>query len=220
MVKVKVAQWGLTQGHHGIVHGILQARILGRRWVAIPFSRGSSLPRDQSQVSHIAGRFFTVWPTKEAQESREWQHRLYKAMIFLVSLSVISENTIEGEGWPRSTKELAATGHLWQGTKSGEVKQNRVWFGQNAKLHSVILIQSPKLPNLKETMLKTVKRVIWGLWRKERAGWADVHVCADLGSIWWAEKVMSAKALCPPTLIWKEVRELYGFGKILKFPWR
>ena len=39
------------------VHGIFQARIL--EWVAVPFSRGSSLPRDQTQVSCIAGRFFT-----------------------------------------------------------------------------------------------------------------------------------------------------------------
>ena len=46
------------------VHGILQARI--QEWVAIPFSRGSSQPRDQTQVSHIAGRFFTSWATKEA----------------------------------------------------------------------------------------------------------------------------------------------------------
>jgi len=40
-----------------IVHGILQARIL--EWVAIPFFRGSSQPRDQTQVSSIAGGFFT-----------------------------------------------------------------------------------------------------------------------------------------------------------------
>ena len=40
------------------VHGILQARIL--EWVTIPFSRGSSQLRDQTQVSCIAGRFFTV----------------------------------------------------------------------------------------------------------------------------------------------------------------
>ena len=40
------------------VHEILQARIL--EWVAVPFSRGSSQPRDQIQVSCIAGRFFTV----------------------------------------------------------------------------------------------------------------------------------------------------------------
>ena len=40
------------------VHGILQARIL--EWVAILFSRASSLPRDQIQVFCIAGRFFTI----------------------------------------------------------------------------------------------------------------------------------------------------------------
>ena len=50
----------------GTIHGILQARILER--VAIPFSRGSSQPRDRTQVSHIAGRFFTGWATREAQE--------------------------------------------------------------------------------------------------------------------------------------------------------
>ena len=43
------------------IHGILQARIL--EWIAIPFSRGSSWPRDRSQVSCIAGRFFTIWAT-------------------------------------------------------------------------------------------------------------------------------------------------------------
>ena len=40
------------------VHGILQAIIL--EWVAIPFSRGSSQPRNQTPVSCIAGRFFTL----------------------------------------------------------------------------------------------------------------------------------------------------------------
>ena len=47
------------------VHGILQARIL--EWVALPFSRGSSLPRDQIHVSCIAGRCSPVWATREAQ---------------------------------------------------------------------------------------------------------------------------------------------------------
>ena len=46
------------------VHGILQARIL--EWVAIPFSRGSSPPRDQTQASCTASRLFTVWATGEA----------------------------------------------------------------------------------------------------------------------------------------------------------
>ena len=47
------------------VHGILQARKL--EWVAISFSRGPSQPRDQTQVSHLADKFFTVWATREAQ---------------------------------------------------------------------------------------------------------------------------------------------------------
>jgi len=46
------------------VHGIFQARILV--WVAISFSRGSSGPRDWTQVSCIAGRVFIIWATREA----------------------------------------------------------------------------------------------------------------------------------------------------------
>ena len=48
------------------VHGILQAIIL--EWVAVPFCRGSSQPRDRTQVSYIAGKFFTIWATREACE--------------------------------------------------------------------------------------------------------------------------------------------------------
>ena len=46
------------------VHGIFQARIL--EWVAISFSRGSSRPRDRTWVSHLAGRHFTLWATRES----------------------------------------------------------------------------------------------------------------------------------------------------------
>ena len=46
------------------IHGFLQARIL--EWVAIPFSRESSWSRGQTSLSCIAGRFFTVWATREA----------------------------------------------------------------------------------------------------------------------------------------------------------
>ena len=42
----------------------LQARI--QEWLAIPFSRGSSWPRGRTQVSHTAGRFFTIWATGDA----------------------------------------------------------------------------------------------------------------------------------------------------------
>ena len=47
------------------VHGIFQARVL--EWGAISFSRGSSRPRDQTWVSRVADRRFTVWATREAQ---------------------------------------------------------------------------------------------------------------------------------------------------------
>ena len=49
------------------VHGILQTRIL--KWVAIPFSKGSSLPRDRTLVSCIVYRFFTVWATMESSQT-------------------------------------------------------------------------------------------------------------------------------------------------------
>ena len=67
-VKVKVTQLcpTLCDPMDYTVHEILQARIL--EWVAFPFSRGSSQPRDWAQVSHIAGGFFTIWATKEAQK--------------------------------------------------------------------------------------------------------------------------------------------------------
>ena len=55
------------------IRGMLQARIL--EWVAFPFTRGSSQPRDWTQVSHIAGSFLffflTRWPTWEAQHNHK-----------------------------------------------------------------------------------------------------------------------------------------------------
>ena len=48
------------------IHGIFQARVL--EWIAISFSRGSSRPRDQTRVSRIAGRRFTIWVTREAHD--------------------------------------------------------------------------------------------------------------------------------------------------------
>ena len=61
------------------VHEVLQARIL--EWVAFPFSRGSSQPRDWTQVSHIAGRFFTSWATREVlilEPSKLWFREVKK----------------------------------------------------------------------------------------------------------------------------------------------
>ena len=70
-VKVKIAQSCPTLcDPMDLVHGILLARIL--EWVAFPFSRGSSQPKDQTQVSHTADGFFTSWATREAQDYLSW----------------------------------------------------------------------------------------------------------------------------------------------------
>ena len=54
--------WTICRLPGSFVHGILQARIL--EWVFVPFSRGSFQPRDRTQASCIAGRFFLSEPIK------------------------------------------------------------------------------------------------------------------------------------------------------------
>ena len=68
------------------VHGFLLARLLD--WVAISFSRGSSQPRTRTQGSCTAGRFFTIWATREALSSSKW---LY---VFLSQHTVTEEVNI------------------------------------------------------------------------------------------------------------------------------
>ena len=67
-----------------IVHGILQARIL--EWVAFRFSRGSSQPRDRTQVSRIAGRFSTSEPQgKPKKLANYWKGTLILRSTFSLS---------------------------------------------------------------------------------------------------------------------------------------
>ena len=70
--EVRVAQPCLTLWS---IHGILQARI---EWVAFPFSRGSSQPRDGSQVSHIAGEFFANSAIGEALQKRVGEFQMHE----------------------------------------------------------------------------------------------------------------------------------------------
>ena len=67
------------------VHGIIQARRLD--WVAIHFSRGSSHSRDWTQASWIAGRFFTIWHTREGP-FQTWD--LILKLSFSYTLSILS----------------------------------------------------------------------------------------------------------------------------------
>ena len=86
------------------VRGILQARIL--EWVAIPFSRGSSQPRDWTWVSQITGRFFTIWATREAQ-SRLWVGHLNFSEPLFSLLQMLCVGTWWGQGLAWRT----ASGH-------------------------------------------------------------------------------------------------------------
>ena len=71
-MKVKIAQSCPTLCDPTVctIHGILQARVL--EWVAFPFSGGSSKPRDQTQVSLIAGKFFYQLSHKGSPRILEW----------------------------------------------------------------------------------------------------------------------------------------------------
>ena len=62
----RVQLWHVLPGFS--VHGILQARIL--EWITISFSRGSSWPRDRTQVSRIGGRRFNLWATSLGHDNR------------------------------------------------------------------------------------------------------------------------------------------------------
>ena len=78
------------------VYVILQARIL--EWVAFPFSRGSSQPRDQTQVSRIAGGFFTSWASREAQnDAGTYQKRGGEGMPHIQRQRRIHSKMVGGE---------------------------------------------------------------------------------------------------------------------------
>ena len=80
------------------VYGIFQARIL--EWVANSFSRGSSWPKDWTQISHIVSRCFTLWATREVLWSCMGRGKVIPAChLFLTQL-------VEGEvGWDRDGRQ-------------------------------------------------------------------------------------------------------------------
>ena len=87
------------------VHGILQTRIL--EWVAIPFSRGSSWPRDRIPVSCIAGRFFTIWAIMKLKFSKNNGASLVAQR--LKHLPAMRENWVQSLGWEDPLEKEMAT---------------------------------------------------------------------------------------------------------------
>ena len=96
------------------VHGILQARIL--KWVAIPFSRGSSQSRDWAWVSCPAGRFFTICATREAHI------HIYKLEYYSTIKKKEFFNNVNGLGgyyakWKNQRKKITIWYHFYVKSK-------------------------------------------------------------------------------------------------------
>ena len=163
-VCVKVTQLCLTLCNpmDYTVHGILQARIL--EWIAVPFSRGSSQPRDQTQVSHIAGGFFTSRATREAQsyhmtqQSHYWAYTLIPCFLSslvvggsagkelvcnagdLSLIPVLGRSSGEGNGYPLQYSGLEnSMGSIVQGCANSWTRLS------NSHLHSHFLMVKPML---------------------------------------------------------------------------
>ena len=92
------------------VHGIFQARILD--WVAISFSRGSSSPRHQTEVSCIAGGFFTNWATREAQLLHAGHNFKVHVYWFTRSLTQPYEMGIKMVSFPDEKSEIQKLSNL------------------------------------------------------------------------------------------------------------
>ena len=117
------------------VHGILQARLL--EWVAISFSRGSSRPRDRTQVSRIAGRCFNLWATGELRYTN-----YYTAVLLLFSRSGYSSLC---DPMDCSTPRFPVLHHLQ------ELAQTHVrWVGDSIQLSHTLLSPSPPAFNLSQ----------------------------------------------------------------------
>ena len=131
--------------HGYIVHGLLQARIL--EWVAFPFSRGSSQPRDRTQVSLIASGFFTCWASREAvnlyfsikvcqAEVQDWV--IGREWLFLPN--AVTKGCIQKKGPPW----LADTHHLLSPSSPITPSECGLWTTA-ASLVGLLEMQAPRL---------------------------------------------------------------------------
>ena len=133
------------------VHGILQASIL--EWVAFPFSRGSSQPRDWTEFSCIAGRFFTSWAIKGSPRILEW-----------VAYPVSSRSS-----WPRN--------HTGVPCIAGRFFTN--WAIREAHhLESPDSIKNyHKLSGLKQYQFIILH--FWSSWVQNKSQWVKINILAE-----------------------------------------
>ena len=111
------------------IHGNFQARVL--EWVAISFSRGSSQPRDQTLVSRIVGRRFTVWATRKVIR---WVIRAVQKSMCLELLSLSSVSVIKSLCFPWESDSISWAWFILLCTKKKLSLTSAVFF---LFLHSV-----------------------------------------------------------------------------------
>ena len=115
--------------------GILQARIL--KWVAVSFSRGSYQPRDWTQVSCIAGRFFTMWATREALSKGEGRGYLSKGTLVCRHLW-LSRPGVGRSYWQLAGRERSEM--LLNTQQCTSQLRNKEFFTVTSKMKSSVLI--------------------------------------------------------------------------------
>ena len=151
------------------VHGILHARIL--EWLAIPFSRGSSWFRGRTQVSHIAGGFFTIWATREDLVKLKWE-KDFRA-VSLVPGPQWAQNQLWPWLWLTLAQPLPCPRHK-------EESRDLVWLSQwqeqtqrrqeqcslrtlQQELHDLVVIwRKPLHPLLPPSWLTETQTQSWG----------------------------------------------------------
>ena len=141
------------------VHGILQTRIL--EWVAFPFSRESSHPRDWTQVSRIAGGFFTSWAAREAQGINS-------------DLAVGMDAWLE-KGWGKGSRGREGTVEIWAelqlGTRSQCSESEFSVFSYPCGLSNACAQSIPVVDQVQRTYKVMNWRVVW----HSESQWVTAH---------------------------------------------
>ena len=119
VVSDSAAPWIVA--HQAPVHGILQARTL--EWVAIPFPRGSSWPRDQTRVPCLAGRFLTIWATYV----RFWPWEVFYKRLSEVTLLYFSSSKTRVSFRRTIRKVWVGLGKLWGEGLNVRIPEITVW---------------------------------------------------------------------------------------------
>ena len=156
--EVKIAQWcpTLCDPMDYIFHGILQVRIL--EWVVFPFFMGSSQPRDRTQVSLIAGGFFTSWATGKPKNT--WVGSL-SLLQWIFPTEELNQGLLHCR---RILYQLNYQGSPYQYIQFNSVQFSSSVMSNYLRPHG---LQHARLPCLSPTL----SVIIWGCWYFSQPSW-------------------------------------------------